>query len=691
MKLKSTVLTTILILLSLCSKIWALPTNDEGKAKWQNRFPQNPELYIPEPILERTQSVELMMAPADSQLVSYDVLTGEEMVWNISREDMPTETLIKGGEGTLTGIIEEEHQFRNFTDLSKISNAEDYPMCVNCKLYYKKGDTNRVASGILIDPMHVLTAGHCVHEGGGGNWVTDMVVVPAYKNESYPYGNATGISYYAWTGWKWFSNEDDDIAIIKLDRPIGALTGWHGYGYNNDPQFYTQNTFHNASYPAGHPYDGRYLYYWKGSFDCTDYNELMGKWIGNEVGIYRRSYGGQSGSGAYNVEGSDRYVYAVLSSEYLGTTYFPRITGAKFQDIQHFISTNTPSDADLVPIEVYVSPKSAMAGNRLSSLSYVVQNYSSASWNGTVDVSVYLSTNDNISTSDTLIDEHTFTYSFEPKSWVSVDVTTPPVIPIGTGRGNYWIGVILDISDHDTSNNDSDGQTAAPIVVGVNLLSNDQPETFSAIPEEFAFNLNNHDWCCVGIRSSIDHDIRVGDHPDSGPWSAQSNDEGTVCDFIVINGHGKENTTQYAQIHKGLSNRCTIEAEWDIPDLSIGVPESDSIASNEVLQVYEVLLFENEEYNLTLDITSGDSDLAVYIFKPMYDWGSRTYKDWMTNNKAAGGDESLSLTTDSTGYYAIAVINENASSAHYTIVIAENEYIIRTTGLDADGDSRPMR
>ncbi len=104
--------------------------------------------------------------------------------------------------------------------------------------------------------------------------------------------------------------------------------------------------------------------------------------------------------------------------------------------------------------------------------------------------------------------------------------------------------------------------------------------------------------------------------------------------------------------------------------------------------MYEVLLFENEEYTLTLDVTSGSSDLAVYVFKPTFSWGSRTYMDWKANNAAGGGDESLTFTADSTGYYGIAIINENASPANYTIGVVENASRISPTGLDGAEVSR---
>ncbi len=196
-----------------------------------------------------------------------------------------------------------------------------------------------------------------------------------------------------------------------------------------------------------------------------------------------------------------------------------------------------------------------MAGDSLSGISYVVYNNSSEPWTGRVYVTVRLSSNDNISESDVLIDTHNFTYSFEPKSWATVDVSTPPVIPISTARGTHWLGVILDFADHDSSNNDSDGQAAVPIVVGAPKLSDDRAETFTAVPEEFAVPVTTYDWCIVGVKSLLDRDIKVGDTPDAGPWFAYSQEEGTVCDFVVLNGQGDGSPIRYAQVNKGSAGR----------------------------------------------------------------------------------------------------------------------------------------
>jgi V8-like Glu-specific endopeptidase len=447
------------------------PNLDEGRSKWRSHFPKRPEAYIPMPILKPKKPVKITQS--ESRLISYDMVTGKEVISEITYKDLPMAAWVRGSSGGRSKSLrklEEKQQPLNFSNLSLIPNPEDYPWSVNVKLYMSFPSGNYVASGVLIDPLHVLTAGHCVYypSGPSGSWASSIVVVPAYENGARPYGDASAVQLHTWTGWALDGNYDHDIAVIDLDRPIGALTGWHGYGYNNNPSFYTGNTFYNPGYPAESPYNGEFMYLWYGTFDYTE--SILGIWYGNEVGFYKRAYGGQSGSGAYYIDGSgNRYVYAVLSNGIKvpgGPTNDVRITSTKFGHIKDdFIRNDTPSTFDLIPLDINISPGEITAGNQLSSMDYVVHNYSSASWSGTVNATVYLSTNDNISTTDIPIQSHSFTWSFSPKSSVQVSVSIPPTIPPDIPEGDYWIGVILDISDYSTENNDSDGQDASPIHV----------------------------------------------------------------------------------------------------------------------------------------------------------------------------------------------------------------------------------
>jgi len=468
------------------------PRVGEGEPRGRSHFPDHPETYIPMPLPERREPISKEPKSIDvirrqNRPHSYNLITGEEVIYEpeIIQKDIPIGAVVDGGRGAgLRGGTDEDQRIpMNFSDLILVDYPENYPMNVIVKIYFTKGTGNFQCSGTLIDPMHVLTAGHCVHEGNGGNWATNVVVVPGYQNGVRPYGDASGVELHSWTGWTQDADWDHDMGVIDLDRPVGALTGWHGYGYNDDCFFFTWfNTFWNPGYPGDSPYNGEYMYYWYGTFDGCE--TILGIWYGNEVSINKRCYHGQSGSGAYTYDSAyNRIVYAVLSNSvdlgFLGTTtYDVRITSDKFEHIRDgIIGYDTPSTFDLIPLDVTTSPAAIPAGTPLAWMSYLVHNYSSASWSGTVNADVYLSTDDIITSSDTLIQSHSFSLNLGPKSASRVWVETSPTIPINTPAGLYFIGVILNVSDQNVGNNYSNGQEASRIMVGAKVDFNGDGKT----------------------------------------------------------------------------------------------------------------------------------------------------------------------------------------------------------------------
>ncbi|MBN2312455.1 MAG: hypothetical protein JXM79_00910 [Sedimentisphaerales bacterium] len=454
---KNILIAAILIALLGCSTLWAQEmVKSESDTKRQSYFSEDAELYQPEPIPEPDATVEPVVEASAGRLVIHDTRTGEETFLDLNVEDMPPEKeqWIPGSKRDEPQTLEDQFSLMNFSDLSWVLNPEDWPWRPTCKIYYTRHGIRYQASGALIDAYHVLCAGHSLHEGNGGVWSSDIVVVPAYNGGICPYGDANGVLKISWEGWTLFGDFDHDVGLIRLDRPIGALTGWYGYGWTNDMAFYQRAIFQNPGYPAEPPYTGEYMYTWSGTFDSREYPPLA---------IRRSCFGGQGGSAAWtNVSGSYN-VFAVLSHRNNNRTYYPIITERKFSQIEKYIKERTPLKFDLMSLDVKVSPGIVRPSERFDSMSYVIYNHSSSSWIGTVGVNVYLSTNDFISTSDTLIDRHYVAINLRPKERVEVTVSDPPTIPWNIFSGDYWLGVMLDISDHDTSNNPSHGQDAAYI------------------------------------------------------------------------------------------------------------------------------------------------------------------------------------------------------------------------------------
>ena len=218
-------------------------------------------------------------------------------------------------------------------------------------------------------------------------------------------------------------------------------------------------------------------------------------------------------------------------------------------------------------------------------------------------------------------------------------------------------------------------------------LANNSPASYTTIPKDFSFQVMNYDWAIVGVAPSTDHDIRADeDRNFSAPYQSSASG-GTVRDFVVYNGHQlAASTKHYAQVYYGSASSYTVEAQWEAADLTYGVSQAGSVAANEVHEMYEVYLSAGQEAVLTLNVTSGTGDLSAFVFKPTRTSGKRTAYDWTVNAAGAGGDESLSFTADTSGYYGVALINENGAAASYTVQVAPPPPLAAPAGvLATDG------
>ena len=470
------------------------PNAHEENGKKHLHLPIPCKQYLPMPFPKPKK--DMKVTQPENRTVSYNLITGVEKYYE---SDQPSVNIPAAGHSSGRASIKgqadtqtenEEIQLFNFGSRTRVTNPEEYPWCVNVKLYISFPSGYYTGSGVLIDPLHVLTVGHNIYEHDpiyGDAWATEITVMPGYEdgNEPYGYASAWATNLYSWSGWIIDENLNHDMGIIELDRSIGALTGWYGFGYNSLCSFFTGNNFYDIGYPADLPYDGEYMYYRYGSFDsCYTY----------ELRFNSQSYHGQSGSGIHHVSTGDRTVYAVLSHGTQSSPYYTdctRITSNKYFDISDYINSNTPTTFDLMPMDVQALPVVIAPGEQLSSMTYQVHNYSSVSWSGTVYADVYLSTNDTISSYDTLIQTHSFTHTFNPKSSYTVNVSTPPTIPQEFSIGSHWIGVILDIPDYDTSNNDSSGDDAFSIVISDDYTEDFETGDFSSFPW---YHSGNADW-----------------------------------------------------------------------------------------------------------------------------------------------------------------------------------------------------
>jgi V8-like Glu-specific endopeptidase len=111
----------------------------------------------------------------------------------------------------------------------------------------------------------VTTAGHCVHGGAGGQWMTNWTFVPRYRNGSRPFGTWYAYQLTSRTAWINSSNSDEDMGIVIMNSLNGQnivnVVGGNGLRWNWG--YSVAVTI--LGYPAGAPYTGELQYFCQGT------------------------------------------------------------------------------------------------------------------------------------------------------------------------------------------------------------------------------------------------------------------------------------------------------------------------------------------------------------------------------------------------------------------------------------------
>ena len=417
----------------------------------------SPQVLLDRPLPE--WQAPLRPSPPEEVLVAYNPQTGEE------REIYLTNAMPAGG-NALPGRNHDAVADQDVTPMGRIVAApttlgnfsragidpQTYPWRAIVKLSVTFNGSNYHCNGALIDPKFVLTSGACVYDHARGGWAQNINVYPAYNNGPSLWGVATDINLYSVTGWTQDENLTRNWGLIEVDRPIGTLTGWLGWGYNPTDSFYNRT----ANNPAF--IDQNFLHNRSGLFNAIETEAFIhnGPWVNNAFG-----------SVAYFThDNSSRYVHGVASFTRSNNTQtgFARMIKAIFDIFDQNMNSRTPSQPDLIPLFVQTS-STVNAGEQIGAMTYRLLNYASTTYNGTVTVKTYLSTNDIISTNDLLINSHTVQPSggIGPKDSTTVTLVPPPQIPLETAGGTYWIGVIVENADANSGNNIATGWDAARI------------------------------------------------------------------------------------------------------------------------------------------------------------------------------------------------------------------------------------
>ncbi|QOJ00121.1 MAG: trypsin-like serine protease [Phycisphaeraceae bacterium] len=412
-----------------------------------------------------------------------------------------------GGEGPgsegASGLSEDERSLvEAFSAMTGVDESL-FPWRMNVKLAMRfttqaGGTAWFVCSGVMIDVNTVLTAAHCVYARNPNginifNWADVIYVFPGWdgnnpitppngagNNQAYNhYGFASGTFYLAGTDYINNGNFDRDGGLIRLrDRAVGALTGWYGWAWGFSCNTIQSRTYHNPSYPSencgGGLHTGRDMYYWYGSIDSCPGNQLQ---INTTAGCFTALWGGQSGSGLYYFNDSNlRVVHGVASNSNRTTSgRYCKLWEQFVNDMNgSFIPGSRGATFDLQALDANFPSNFIQAGAFTGGGNFLAVNPTNNNPpNRTYTFRVYLSTNDLITSGDTLIGTSTFNWDFGAVSWVTVNMPSFQ-IPANTPQGVYYLGVILDPdTDTNSSNNATNAWDAVRVTIGPAVPAND--------------------------------------------------------------------------------------------------------------------------------------------------------------------------------------------------------------------------
>lgn len=123
----------------------------------------------------------------------------------------------------------------------ELTDTTSYPNRVHGIVFFKLGKFDYSCSGTAVNSTSgsvVMTAGHCVHEGGKGRpWATNLIFAPGYQDKFAPFGVWTARQLFTTKGWRKKARFSGDIGAAAMNpNPAGqtveAAVGARGIAFN---------------------------------------------------------------------------------------------------------------------------------------------------------------------------------------------------------------------------------------------------------------------------------------------------------------------------------------------------------------------------------------------------------------------------------------------------------------------------
>lgn len=387
----------------------------------------------------------------------YDLRTQTQEMWEVekSKEDTQQSEFTAGYKGAITNAYSIDNHLKAL-DLTEI--FEEYPPYPERTILLTGNiETQEIGPSVLIDPKHLLSGGSRyfdIQESPGTIRVTSL---DGYKLLD-DLGYATATDIYC------FETDTTDyrnlMTLITLDRPLGAIIGWMGYGYSNNDSYYNENTLYLTALKTDEssPYTLE-------KYTATP--DLI-----HEDAIYFKPYTGLiSGAPLYNSNGATLGIlshsgYVKINdvvTKYHGVS---RMTSTKYNTIASIIASDIPDEPDVMPLHLSVEPGIINPSTPFNEFVFHLHNYSKSTYSGPVNIDIYLSSDTNIDTTDTKLTSYTLE-SISLSSLYSgyLSPENKPVLPADLTSGLYFLGAIIDTDDANLGNNTTPPSECAAVLV----------------------------------------------------------------------------------------------------------------------------------------------------------------------------------------------------------------------------------
>jgi len=109
-------------------------------------------------------------------------------------------------------------------DRRPVANVRIMPYRAICALRITAPNgTVLLGSGFLINPVTVVTAGHCVYIQREGGWMSSIEVIPALDGAERPFASIVSQRFRCVSGWVQAMDPGHDYGAILLPRPFAGI------------------------------------------------------------------------------------------------------------------------------------------------------------------------------------------------------------------------------------------------------------------------------------------------------------------------------------------------------------------------------------------------------------------------------------------------------------------------------------